>query len=267
MTRLLKLFVASLVAAPLLASAAVPGTINFSARIADNGRPVTGSQAFTFTLWTVETGGDPAVDVAWTEGPRNITVTDGVVATALGDVANGGTALPAFTGTDLFLEVTMGSATFPRLKLHSVPYALRAGVADSVPWSGVTGAPALPGAASGGVTSTGAFGNTDTLLASATVTFPAAGWAFVMSQASTAQNSTTPNQILFCSLREDGTLFKDMWWEAYKNDGFYGNWQSGAVVKAVTAGAHTYQFYCRTNAGSAFATMGQIHVLYFPTSL
>lgn len=125
--RIAKIIAASLLLSPLLAAAAVPAGVGFSARIADNGRPVTGNQSFTFTLWDVPTGGVAGVDDVWTEA-RTIAVSDGVVATTLGDVANGGTALPALNGPALYLEVRMGAVTFsPRIALTSVPYALQAG--------------------------------------------------------------------------------------------------------------------------------------------
>ncbi len=125
MMRLGKLLLASLLLSPVLALAAVPSTVAFSARVADNGSPVTGSQSFTFVLWNDPTAGT----AVWTEGPRSITVNDGVVATSLGDVANGGVALPAFNGsTPLWLEVTMGTTVFaPRMAIQTVPYAFSVG--------------------------------------------------------------------------------------------------------------------------------------------
>jgi hypothetical protein len=149
MTRkILKLALATLLLTPAFALAAVPSTMAFSARVADNGQPVNTPQNFTFKLWDVATAGTVGVDDIWTESQTGIAVNNGVVATTLGDVANGGTALPAFTGAPLWLEVTMGSTTFsPRIALQSVPYAFRAAVADRI--SGCTT-----------VTATAAFPNT-----------------------------------------------------------------------------------------------------------
>jgi hypothetical protein len=139
------LALALLLLPPALASA-VPNTIGFSARIADAGRPVTGSQSFTFSLWTVESAGDPAVDKIWEE-TKSLTASDGVVTTALGDVDPVGNPLPVLSGAPIWLEVTMGTQTFsPRIAFHSAPFALRAGAADtaaSVDWANVTNRPAL----------------------------------------------------------------------------------------------------------------------------
>lgn len=142
-SKMLRLFVASVLLTPVLALAAVPATVAFSARIADSGKPVTGTQSFTFVLWNDPTAGT----AVWTEGPRNIPVNDGVVATALGDTTTTppGTALPTFTGAPLWLEVTMGTTTFsPRIAIQSVPYALVAGGLASYP---VTRFVTLPGGA------------------------------------------------------------------------------------------------------------------------
>jgi hypothetical protein len=140
-----KIIVAAVLLSPVLALAAVPSTVGFAARVADNGQPVTGTKSFTFKLWNVSTGGTEGTDDIWIEGPRNIAVNDGVVATVLGDVANGGTALPAFNNTlPLWLEVTMGSTTFsPRIALQSVPYAFRAAVADSIGCQTITATTAI----------------------------------------------------------------------------------------------------------------------------
>ncbi len=127
---------------PGLAAAAVPATLAFSARIADAGTPVTGSHAFVFTFWNVETGGAAGTNDVWTEA-KSLVVNDGVVVGVLGaDTAN---LLPltAFDGSALFLEVSMdGTAFVPRVALHSVPYAFRAGVAEEVDWTKVKSVPA-----------------------------------------------------------------------------------------------------------------------------
>lgn len=134
-SKLLKLIAASLLLSPLLALAAVPSTLGFSARIADNGRPVTGTHQFVFKLWTVATGGTEGTDDPWIEpatGTASLAVADGVVTATLGDVANGGVALTPFNGTPLWLEVTMDGQPFaPRIAIQSVPYALRAAAADT----------------------------------------------------------------------------------------------------------------------------------------
>lgn len=128
---------ALLLVVPVFTVAAVPGTLGFSARVADNGQPVTGSHAFVFTLWDVATGGTAGTNDIWTE-TQTLSVANGVVTAALG--AGGGNPLPvsAFNGLPLYLEVSMDGTVFgPRMTVHSVPYAFRAAVADAVVGGGV----------------------------------------------------------------------------------------------------------------------------------
>lgn len=121
---------------PLAAAAAVPGTLAFSARIADAGAPVTGNHTVKFTFWDCD-GTDPVTcvdptNVLWTE-TQTLTVTDGVLPAVLG--ADSANMLPTaiFNGLPLFLEVTFdGTAFSPRMPVHSVPYAFRAATADTL---------------------------------------------------------------------------------------------------------------------------------------
>lgn len=132
-----KAWIASLLALllslPVAAAAAVPQTLNFSARIADNGRPVTGSHTVKFAFWDCD-GSDPLTcvdpaNVLWSE-TQTLTVSDGVVSAVLGADTTTPNPLPIgiFNGAPLFLEVTFdGTAFSPRMTLHSVPYALSTG--------------------------------------------------------------------------------------------------------------------------------------------
>jgi hypothetical protein len=118
------LLAALLVLAPMAASAAVPGTISFTGRVADAGAPVTGDHTLTFKLFD-----DPATGTElWTE-TKTVTVQDGVLAVALGEA----TALSPglFNGSPLYLEVTVDATVMsPRMAIQSVPYAIKAGTAD-----------------------------------------------------------------------------------------------------------------------------------------
>jgi hypothetical protein len=126
--------------APCVTSAAAV-RIGFTSRLADSGTPVTGSRSFVVSLFDVATGGT----AAWTESHADVAVSDGVAHLVLGSV----TALPdaLFTDSPLYLELTVGGTTLaPRLEVLTVPRAVRAATAvtaEQVPWSGVTGAPAL----------------------------------------------------------------------------------------------------------------------------
>lgn len=125
---------------PAATLAAVPQTISFQARIGDNGRPVTGSHSVKFAFWDCD-GSNPATcvdpaNVLWTE-TQPLTVSDGVLTAVLGaDPANLLSAA-IFNGLPLFLEVTFdGTAFTPRMAVHTVPYAVRASVAENLQCSG-----------------------------------------------------------------------------------------------------------------------------------
>jgi hypothetical protein len=132
----------------LAVTAPVPATLTQQGRIlASDGTPVSSKVAITFTLYNDATK-TAAANVLWTE-TQNITLDDGYFSAQLGAV----TALDptVFDGTVLYLGVTVGSDAemTPRQAITSVPYAFKAGVATtaasaaSVPFTGLTGIPAL----------------------------------------------------------------------------------------------------------------------------
>ncbi len=204
---------------PSAALAAVPPTLAFSARIGDNGRPVTGDHTVTFAVWNCD-GSDPltCVDTTnrlWME-TQTLAVNDGVLSAALGaDVTN---PLPAFTGVPLWIEVTFDGTVFnPRMPIHSAPFAFRTAEADhaatattatnatnatnaanaaAVPWTGVTGVPANvanpPRAALSATGQITAVGSTCTNYASGavTITAPTAGRIIVRGTAMIQVNHT-----------------------------------------------------------------------------
>ncbi len=130
--------VALLLALPPAALAAIPQTLSFQARIADNGQPVTGPHGVKFTFWDCD-GSDPLTcvdptNVIWTE-TQTITVSDGILSAVLGADTTTPNPLPpsAFNGAPLFLEVTFdGTAMSPRMAVHAVPYAFRARTSDTL---------------------------------------------------------------------------------------------------------------------------------------
>ncbi len=117
---------------PYSAYAQVPMTTNFQGYLTDSsGGPMNGQVSITFSLYDVSVEGDPL----WTETHSSVTVSGGVFNVILGK------SVP-FSPDDfdgqLFLGVTAGTdeEMTPRGKFTSVPYAIRAVLADSVVSSG-----------------------------------------------------------------------------------------------------------------------------------
>jgi hypothetical protein len=104
---------------------AVPPYLSEQGRLFDDtGMPVAnGTIAITFSIYAGASGGSPL----WTE-TQMITTDDGYFSAVLGDMSNGGTALPndLFNGSTRYLGVTVASdgEMTPRQPLVSVPYAL-----------------------------------------------------------------------------------------------------------------------------------------------
>jgi hypothetical protein len=106
------------------AYAEVPGTVSFTGRLSDSAGPVQGSVDLQLELFDAESGGS----VVWNES-QTAQAQEGLVYIELGAV----TPLDdtVFDGGDLWLEVTVnGEAMSPRIAVRSVPYAVRAGIAD-----------------------------------------------------------------------------------------------------------------------------------------
>ena len=98
--------------------------LNYQGRLLDGaGNPVSGTRTMTFRLYGVATGGA----ALWTEGPKNVTVTNGLFSTLLGDTTP--LVLGNFDGRDLWLGVQVGSdaEAAPRIQVAYAPYALFAG--------------------------------------------------------------------------------------------------------------------------------------------
>jgi hypothetical protein len=114
---------------------AVPPLMNYQGYLTDTGgAPSTGALPMTFALFANSTGGS----AMWTETYVSVTVRAGVFGVLLGEA----TPLPwgaLLTGNMLWLETTVnGIALQPRRPIVSVPYAFRAGVADSAISAGTT---------------------------------------------------------------------------------------------------------------------------------
>jgi len=116
-------FAAVALAAPAIAHA-VPDRLGLTARITDEGEPLTGSHAFIVSLHDAATGGAEV----WTETITAV-IADGLAYLTLGD----DTALDAavLDGGPLWVELQVdGTVVEPRLEVTSAAYAIRAGVAE-----------------------------------------------------------------------------------------------------------------------------------------
>lgn len=116
------------------ATAAVPTTLSYAGYLDQGGTPYTGNITAVFELYRDATGGT----AIWTETFPTITVAGGVFAVELG--LSQPLDLTIFNGMPVFLAVTLNGTTLtPRSAMRSVPYARRAGLADSAAWSTLTG--------------------------------------------------------------------------------------------------------------------------------
>lgn len=110
------------------AAQGVPPVITFSARLSDSNAPVGGPHAIAFRIFDAARGGNEV----WREDHAAVMVADdGAIQIALGSVTRIDEGL--LRGGVAYLEVTVDGTTLdPRLALTSVPYALRAAVAERV---------------------------------------------------------------------------------------------------------------------------------------
>ena len=112
-----------------------PNLINYQGKLSDqDGNPVSGERDLTFAIYEAESGGTPL----WSES-QTVTVNEGVFNTLLGSV----NPIPdtLFQGnTDRYLGITIGedAELTPRLRISSVPYAMRTARSDSAEFAGTS---------------------------------------------------------------------------------------------------------------------------------
>jgi len=117
-------------------AAGVVGEVSYQGLLLDDlGDPITGPVDLSFSLWDQAENGSEL----WNEDHLDVDVLDGVYSVSLGSIA---TLTPALlAGGSLYLEVAVESETLaPRQRLLAVPYAIRAGVAESVVSGSITAA-------------------------------------------------------------------------------------------------------------------------------
>ena len=103
-------------------SSEIPKFINYQGKLTDNqGNPLTGDFSMTFAMYDAEVGGN----LLWEEGPRDVTVTEGLFSVLLGEVNP--IPLEVFDGDSAWMEVTVEGETMDKRKrMVSVGYAFRA---------------------------------------------------------------------------------------------------------------------------------------------
>jgi len=112
-------------------NAAVPDLINFSGTLTDlNGNPLTGVQGVTFLLYKEEQGGSPV----WIETQNVIPGKNGKYTVTLGSTKLDASLSDSFAnGEARWLGVQIsGQEQQPRVLLVSVPYAMKAGDAETI---------------------------------------------------------------------------------------------------------------------------------------
>lgn len=138
---------------------AVPATVSFTGRLTTSTGPVDGAVALRFSLY------DQAIEGAevWSETRPSVTATAGLVYVDLGALTTLDDAVLADDA--LYLEIRVGNEILtPRLALQSVPYAIRAEVADRAALLGtIAPADVVTSVIGGGGVTVSRSGNTITL--------------------------------------------------------------------------------------------------------
>ena len=119
------------VAEPTPATQTVPHLVQFSGTLKDSAaRPVSGVTSVTFAVYAEQDGGA----ALWTETQNVVADSNGHFTALLGTATNGGFPAELIgTGQSRWLGVTIARLTeSPRVLLASVPYALKAGDADTL---------------------------------------------------------------------------------------------------------------------------------------
>jgi len=114
-----------------MAYAGVPKTINYQGYLKKDALPASGSLNILFSLYSSNpTRSNPV----WQDLTKPVAVNNGIYSTQIGSEKN---SINAPFDVPYFLEVNVDGTDLPLQPLSSVPYALRAAVADSVPASAI----------------------------------------------------------------------------------------------------------------------------------
>ena len=126
-TSLLILFISNLWIVDTLS---VPGEINYQGRLLNSsGQPVTTAVNITFTMWGSETGGDQLGE-NWSDTDSVTPDSNGNYSTGIGDDGSNGIPETIFDSDVIWLNINIdGEDLAPRVRLLTVPYAVKAGSA------------------------------------------------------------------------------------------------------------------------------------------
>lgn len=99
-----------------------PQLINYQGRLLDGTNLVNGVVGLSLRLYNTPTGGSPQY-----EDSNQVTVTDGLYSTFIGDNTTAGSLVVALTNTEIYIEVAVNNtALSPRERIVSVAYAFQA---------------------------------------------------------------------------------------------------------------------------------------------
>jgi hypothetical protein len=189
------------------AAVGINRTINFQGKVVNKTgetNVTNGSYSFTFRFYDAASGGTQLPSGSpWSE-TKNLTVTNGIFRTALGDT----TAIPTtldFNADNIYLEMVFNGETFTsRIRMTSVPYAFNAEKVSGLTVTNTTGTLTIPNAKTisfaDAFSTSGAFPITLTGTASTNVTLPTTGTLATLAGAEVFTNKT---------LTDSTTLFQD----------------------------------------------------------
>jgi hypothetical protein len=134
-------------------------------------------------------------------------------------------------------------------------------VCASVTTAAMTSSVFTLGLTCGGVTTS------NTSLASVSATFPADGFALIISEAE--WDAMDVNQYLWCHMFEDAIEVEQWDWDPGDMDSpfpYSDQMQTHHTTRAVSAGPHTYDLQCSQSGGlDPYHCSGQVLVAYYPT--
>ena len=108
--------------APDMPPSPIRPLMTYQGRLTEYGAPVTGVREMTFRLCAAQS--ETTCATIWSEGPKPVTVTNGLFTTMLGDTVS--LPMNSFAYRPM-LEVQVGSQVLPRQVLSGAPYAMTPG--------------------------------------------------------------------------------------------------------------------------------------------